>query len=132
MAFECFFQILNWRQYCGRFTDIIPSEYNWFLLPFLITVGKGKRAAEGEAPRKFLTYQTHSAVKRPNAVLSKRMRNSTDKSKSSNGCMQKHKKARAALFLQNKKIFENKPFNVRERHFCKREDAKKRTLLFFS
>ena len=49
----------------------------------------------------FDPYETHSAVKRPNAVLCKRMRSATDKSKINNGCMQKHKREKnAALFLQ--------------------------------
>ena len=33
-------------------------------------------------------YETHSAMKRPNAVFSKRMRSATDKSKINNGWMQ--------------------------------------------
>ena len=46
-----------------------------------------------------ITYETHSAVKRPNAVLCKRMRSATDKSKISSVCMQKHKREKkAALF----------------------------------
>ena len=40
------------------------------------------------------SYETHSAVKRPNAVLCKRMRSATDESKSNNCCMQKHKRER--------------------------------------
>ena len=66
-------------------------------------------------------------MKRPNAVLSKLMPNSTDKSKVSNGCMQEHKsEKKAALFLQNKKVSENKPFNARKTHFFKRENATKK------
>ena len=46
-------------------------------------------------------YETHSAVKRPNAALCKRMRSVTDKSKINNGCMQKQKREKkAALLLQ--------------------------------
>ena len=46
-------------------------------------------------------YETHSAVKRPNAFLCKDMRSATDKSKINNGCMQKHKREKeATLFLQ--------------------------------
>ena len=45
------------------------------------------------------TYETHSAVKRPNAVLCKRMRSATDKIKINSGCMQKHtREKKAALF----------------------------------
>ena len=47
-------------------------------------------------------YETHSAVKRPNAVLCIRIRSATDWSKIINGCMQKHKREKtAALFLQS-------------------------------
>ena len=46
-------------------------------------------------------YKTHSAVRRSNTAICKRMRSATDKSKISNGCIQKHKREkRAALFLQ--------------------------------
>ena len=38
------------------------------------------------------TYETHSAVKRPNAVLCKRMRSATDKRQIKNGNMQRHTK----------------------------------------
>ena len=45
--------------------------------------------------------ETHSGVKRPNAVLFKRQRSAADKSKINSGCMQKHKREKkAALFLQ--------------------------------
>ena len=48
-----------------------------------------------------MSYDTHSAVKRPNAVFSKRMRSATDKSQINNGWMQKHtRENKAALFLQ--------------------------------
>ena len=47
------------------------------------------------------TYETHSTVKRPNAILCTRMRSATYKSKIDNGCMQTHKREKkAALFLQ--------------------------------
>ena len=47
------------------------------------------------------SYETHSVVKRPNAVLCKRMRSGTDRSKINSGCMQKHtREKKAALFLQ--------------------------------
>ena len=49
----------------------------------------------------FLAYETHSAVKRSNALLCKRMRSATDKSKIKYGCMQKYKREKkAALFIQ--------------------------------
>ena len=49
----------------------------------------------------FQAYETHSAVRRPNAVLCKRMRGATDKSKSYDGCMEKNKREKkAALSLQ--------------------------------
>ena len=45
-------------------------------------------------------YETHSAVKRPNAVVCKCMR-ATDKGKINSGCMQKHtREKKATLFLQ--------------------------------
>ena len=48
-----------------------------------------------------LTYETHSTMKRSNAILCTRMRSATDRSKIDNGCMQKHtREKRAALFLQ--------------------------------
>ena len=48
-----------------------------------------------------ISYETHSAVKWSNAVLCKRMRSATDKSKINSGCMQKHaREKKAALFLQ--------------------------------
>ena len=50
------------------------------------------------------SYETHSAVKRPNAVLCKRMRSATDKSKINSGCMQKHTREKAALFLQRYRV----------------------------
>ena len=43
-------------------------------------------------------YETHSAVKRPNAVRCKRMRNATDRSKINNGCMQKHTREGGIIF----------------------------------
>ena len=47
-----------------------------------------------------IAYETHSAVKWPNAVFSKRMRSAIDKSKINNGWMQKHtRENKAALFL---------------------------------
>ena len=47
----------------------------------------------------FIPYETHSAVKRSNAVLCKRMHSATEKSKTNSGCMQKHtREKRAALF----------------------------------
>ena len=49
---------------------------------------------------KVKSYETHSAVKRPNAIFSKRMRSATDKSKINSGCMQKHtREKKCALFL---------------------------------
>ena len=49
----------------------------------------------------FSAYETHSAVKRSNAVLRKRMRSATDKNKIYNGYIQKHKREKkASLFLQ--------------------------------
>ena len=50
---------------------------------------------------KTVSYETHSAVKRSNAVLCKRMRGATDKSRINSGCMQKHtREKKAALLLQ--------------------------------
>ena len=65
MAFKNFFQIRKWREYCRRFTDLIAYESKWFLLPFLIMVGKGKRGAEGEVPRKLLRPNLSMLMKRP-------------------------------------------------------------------
>ena len=62
-------------------------------------------------PESTKAYETHSAVKRPNAVLCKRMRSATDKSKINSGCMQKHTREKAALFLQR--------YRVREGRFVK-------------
>ena len=45
------------------------------------------------------SYETHSAVKRPNAVLYQRMRSATDKSKINSGCMQKHTRENKAALL---------------------------------
>ena len=62
-----------------------------------------KRVSSFLSLKKFYVkpYETYSAVKRSNAVLCKRMRSATDKSKIDNGCMQKHKREKkAALFLQ--------------------------------
>ena len=50
------------------------------------------------------TYETHSAVKRPNTVLCKRTRSATDKSKINSGCKQKHTREKAALFLQHFRV----------------------------
>ena len=53
MAFANFFQIRKCRKYCRGITDIIASKGKLFLLPCLMTVGKGKRGAWDPAPRKF-------------------------------------------------------------------------------
>ena len=59
---------------------------------------------ERSSPNLF-SYETHSAVKRPNAVLCKRMRSATDKSKINSGCMQKHtREKKAASFLQQYRV----------------------------
>ena len=48
----------------------------------------------------FISYETHSVEKRPNAALCKRMRSATDKSKINSGCMRKHtREKKATLFL---------------------------------
>ena len=60
-----------------------------------------KRVSHGRGTRGDSAYETHSAAKRSNAVLRKRMRSATDKSQISNGYMQKHKREKkASLFLQ--------------------------------
>ena len=43
------------------------------------------------------SYESHSAVKRSNAILCTRMRSATDRSKINNGCTQKHKRERRRL-----------------------------------
>ena len=62
---------------------------------------------------KWLAYETHSAVTRPNAVFSKRMRSATDRSKINNGWMQKHTR-------ENKDaLFYSEHFRVRAREIEK-------------
>ena len=52
-----------------------------------------------------ITCETHSAVKRPNVILCKRMRSATDESKIINGCMQKHKGEKMAAIFFTVSIF---------------------------
>ena len=55
-----------------------------------------------------MAYETHSAVKRSNAVLCKRMLSATDKSKICSGCMQKHTREKKAV------LFYSEHYRVRE------------------
>ena len=48
-----------------RFTDVIASEGKWLLLPFLITVGIGKRGAEGKAQENLVDQAYSMLRKRP-------------------------------------------------------------------
>ena len=48
------------------------------------------------------SYETHSAVKQPNAIWCKRMRSATEKSKIKTGCKQKHTREKKTAIVMEK------------------------------